>query len=157
MWTAVILFAFFAHGYFLRGIVGISPVPDITRVPSSFSSHVMVGVRCLTFLAYMSAWVASSNITRMENSFLMISDVFAARLADSAVHKKDVGVCTFAHPELGPSHCPSTRISNAASARQMNIQCSHVKTWCMNIHRMWTFPLPYLPVDFKVAKFEFSR
>ena len=79
MWTAVILFAFFAHGYFLRGIVGISPVPDITRVPSSFSSHVMVGVRCLTFLAYMSAWVASSNITRMENSFFMISDGFRRR------------------------------------------------------------------------------
>ena len=103
-------------------------MPDMMRVPSFLSSHVMVGVSCLTFLAYMSAWVASSNISSKENSFLMISDVFAARLADSAVHKKDVGVCTFAHPELGPSHCPSTRISNAASPRQMNIQCSQVKT-----------------------------
>ena len=56
----------------------------------------------------------------------------AARLADSAVHKKDVGVCTFAHLIIRPC-VPTRKISNAASTRQMNIQYPHVK------HGAWIY------------------
>ena len=52
--------------------------------------------------------------------------IFAARLADSAVCKKDVGVCSHLISSSGLG-VPTRKISNAASPRQMNIQHSHVE------------------------------
>lgn len=40
---------------------------------------------------------------------------------DWAINKKGMGVCTFAYPAFRLSHCPSVRISNAASPRQDEI------------------------------------
>ena len=68
-----------------------------------------------------------------------------------------MGVCTSAYPVPRLSHCPSTRISNAASPRQeyytgimayytmyahMYVQCTH----------QVDVPLPYLLVDFKTCE-----
>ena len=158
MWTAVIFFFFLPTDTHFVALLAFRPYLILRgcRHPLAPMWWLEWGVWLSWPICLLGVRAAISPGWRTVFSWFRMVFV-AARLADSAVHKKDVGVCTFAHPELGPSHCPSTRISNAASARQMNIQCSHVKTWCMNIHRMWAFPLPYLPVDFKVAKFEFSR
>ncbi len=83
-----------------------------------------------------------AKISRDFFHLLIVKIVCAARLADSALHKKDVGVCTLLTSSgLG---VPTRKISNAASPRQMNIQYSHVRTWRMDIHRKWTLPFPFL-------------
>ena len=58
--------------------------------------------------------------------------IFAARLAETAVHKKDVGVCSLLISSSGLG-VPTRKISNAASPRQMNIQHSHVE------HGAWIY------------------
>ena len=74
--------------------------------------------------------------------------IFAARLAETAVHKKDVGVCTLLISSSGLG-VPTRKISNAASPRQMNIQYSHIKqgVW---IYTKMDAPLPYLLSEIKL-------
>lgn len=64
-----------------------------------------------------------------------------------------MGVCTSAYPDFRLSHCPPSRISNAASPRQRCYSTErHVNTWCSD-----TTP----PVDVSVAvsswRFKFAR
>lgn len=54
----------------------------------------------------------------------------------------------YAHPAFRLSHCPPTRISNAASPRPgiiYRVSCTeHARH--LTLHQKWAFPLPYLSV-----------
>lgn len=68
-----------------------------------------------------------------------------------------MGDCTVAYPSLRLSHCPSVRISNAASPRLDEIYKNTMQSIMFYHTYSGRSPLPYPLTDLEFARFETER
>lgn len=170
MFVAFCLFAPSADAL-LRQVINVSEsISRLTRVLGSISSRYrfmasssissVTELSCLDSLLSLSlpvqALLNTSKIIQ-KNNFSLLEICSAARLADSAVHKKDVGVCTLTYPTFRPSHCQPTRISNVASPRLGYTYKTPRQSMMSEYTPTMDVPVAVSACWYKVAKFERSR